>query len=65
MEIKNLKNKLFSQKDLKVDESLYLFELIMSGKLSDIEITKIIDLYKDKNTEMEQKLSAIESAINN
>ncbi len=34
-------------------------------KWLNIEITKIIDLYKDKNTEMEQKLSAIESAINN
>ena len=55
MEIKNLKNKLFSQKDLKVDESLYLFELIMSGKLSDIEITAILISLKAKGETKEAK----------
>ncbi len=34
-------------------------------KWLNIEITKIIDLYKNENTEMEQKLSAIQNAINN
>ena len=42
MEIKKFKNKLFSQQDLTSDESMCLFELIMSGKLSDIEITAIL-----------------------
>ena len=42
MEINNLKNKLFLQKDLTVDESVDLFELIMSGNLSEIDISAIL-----------------------
>ncbi len=42
MEIKSFKNKLFSQQDLTTDESAYLFELIMSGKLNEIDIAAIL-----------------------
>tara|TARA_Y100001970_G_scaffold252961_1_gene327206 strand:- start:915 stop:1916 length:1002 start_codon:yes stop_codon:yes gene_type:complete len=48
MEINNLKNKLFLQKDLTVDESVGLFELIMNGKLSEIDMSAILTALKLK-----------------
>ena len=48
MEINNLKNKLFLQKDLTVDESVDLFELIMNGKLSEIDMSAILIALKLK-----------------
>ena len=38
---------------------------VEAQKWLNIEITKIIDLYRDQNTEMKQRLNAIEYAINN
>ena len=58
MEIKSFKNKLFSQQDLTSEESMHLFELIMSGKLSEIDITAILTLLKIKGETKEEILGA-------
>ena len=58
MEIKNLKNKLFSQNDLTTDESMYLFEEIMNGQLSEIDISAILTSLKIKGETKEEILGA-------
>jgi len=58
MEIKSFKNKLFSQEDLTSDESMHLFELIMTGKLSEIDITAILTLLKIKGETKDEILGA-------
>ena len=58
MEIKSLKNKLFSQQDLTSDESMYLFELIMNGKISEIDITAILTSLKIKGESKDEILGA-------
>ena len=58
MEIKSFKNKLFSQQDLTSDESMHLFELIMSGKLSEIDITAILTSLKIKGETKDEILGA-------
>ena len=58
MEIKNLKNKLFSQNNLTVDESMYLFEEIMNGQLSEIDISAILTSLKIKGETKEEILGA-------
>ena len=58
MEIKSFKNKLFSQQDLTSDESMRLFELIMSGKLSEIDITAILTSLKLKGETKDEILGA-------
>ena len=42
MKIKILKNKLFNQENLTINESLYLFEEIMNGQLTKIDILAIL-----------------------
>ena len=58
MEIKSLKNKLFSQQDLTSDESMYLFKLIMNGKISEIDITAILTSLKIKGETKDEILGA-------
>jgi len=58
MEVKNFKNRLFSQQDLTSDESMHLFELIMSGKLSEIDITAILTSLKIKGETKNEILGA-------
>ena len=58
MEIKSFKNKLFSQQDLTSDESMHLFELIMTGKLSEIDITAILTSLKIKGETKDEILGA-------
>ena len=58
MEIKNFKNKLFSQQDLTSDESMHLFELIMNGTLSEIDITAILTSLKIKGETKDEILGA-------
>ena len=58
MEIKSFKNKLFSQQDLTSEESMHLFELIMSGKLSEIDITAILTSLKIKGETKDEILGA-------
>ena len=58
MEIKSFKNKLFSQQDLTSDESMHLFEFIMSGKLSEIDIAAILTSLKIKGESKDEILGA-------
>ena len=58
MEINNFKNKLFLKKDLTVDESVNLFELIMNGKLSEIDIASILIALKLKGETKSEILGA-------
>ena len=58
MEIKSFKNKLFSLEDLTSDESMDLFELIMTGKLNEIDITAILTSLKIKGETKDEILGA-------
>ena len=58
MEINNLKNKLFSQNNLTTDEAMYLFEEIMNGQLSEIDISAILTSLKIKGETKEEILGA-------
>ncbi len=58
MEINILKNKLFSNKNLTSEESLYLFELIMTGALSEIDISAILISLKVKGETKDEILGA-------
>ena len=58
MEINNLKNKLFLQKDLTFNESVDLFELIMNGSLSEIDISAILIALKLKGEAKNEILGA-------
>lgn len=58
MKINNLKNKLFSQKNLSIDESLSLFEEVMNGNLSEIDIASILTSLKIKGETKEEILGA-------
>ncbi len=58
MKISIIKNKLFSQKNLTSEESLYLFEMIMSGELSEIDISAILISLKIKGETQEEILGA-------
>jgi len=59
MEIKNLKNKLFSKNNLTTDESLSLFEEIMNGRLNEIDISSILISLKLKGETKEEILGAV------
>ena len=58
MEIKSLKNKLFSQNHLNIDESLFLFNAIMNGQLNEIDIAAILTSLKTKGESKEEILGA-------
>ena len=59
MEIKNIKNKLFNLENLSVDESLFLFEEIMEGKLTEIDLSGILISLKIKGETKEEILGAV------
>ena len=42
MKIKQIKEKIFNSQDLSLDETIFVFELIMTGKLSEIDIAAIL-----------------------
>ena len=58
MKINNIKNKLFNLEDLLVDESLFLFEEIMEGKLIEIDLSAILICLKIKGETKEEILGA-------
>lgn len=58
MKIKNLKNKLFSQNNLTINESLSLFDEIMNGRLNEIDISAILTSLKIKGETKEEILGA-------
>ena len=49
MNLNNIKNKLFENKDLTTDETFFVFNLIMNGQLTDIDISSILIALKIKN----------------
>ncbi|MDC6448517.1 anthranilate phosphoribosyltransferase, partial [Alphaproteobacteria bacterium] len=58
MKIKDIKNKLFYQNNLSINESMLLFEDIMNGRLSDIDISAILISLKTKGETKEEILGA-------
>ena len=42
MKIKQIKEKIFNSQDLSLDETIFVFDLIMTGKLSEIDIAAIL-----------------------
>lgn len=58
MEIKNIKNKLFSQNNLTAEESFYLFKEIMNGKLNEIDTSAILISLKIKGETKDEILGA-------
>jgi len=59
MEIKDIKKKLFNLENLSVDESLFLFEEIMEGKLTEIDLSGILISLKIKGETKEEILGAV------
>ena len=48
MILKDIKEKIFKSEDLTVEETVFIFNLIMSGKLNDIEIAAVLIALKTK-----------------
>ena len=48
MILKDIKDKIFKSEDLTVEETVFIFNLIMSGKLNDIEIAAVLIALKTK-----------------
>jgi len=59
MEIKQIKENLFNSQDLSLDETIYVFDLIMSGRLSEIDITAILIGLKLKTESQNEILGAV------
>ena len=49
MNLNEIKNKLFDKRDLTIEESSYVFNLIMSGKIEEIDTASILIALKIKN----------------
>ena len=49
MNISEIKNKLFDKRDLTTEESSYIFNLIMSGKIEEIDTASILIALNIKN----------------
>ena len=58
MEINNIKQKIFDLKDLTLEETIYIFDLIMSGKISEINISAILIALKLKIETKDEILGA-------
>ena len=58
MNLVNIKNKLFDRKDLTADESSFVFNLIMSGQLTDVDISSILIALKIKNESKSEIIGA-------
>ena len=59
MQIKDIKEKLFHSIDLSINETVYIFDLIMSGKLSEIDISAILIGLKLKKESQNEILGAV------
>ena len=58
MNIEIIKNKIFNLKNLSIDESIYIFDLIMSGNISEIEISAILIGLKIKSESKDEIFGA-------
>lgn len=61
MNYREIKEKIFILKNLSIGESTYLFNMIMSGAVSDIEISAILISLKLKSETKEEILGAVKS----
>jgi len=58
MEIKQIKENIFNSQDLSLDETIFVFDLIMTGKLSEIDIAAILIGIKLKTESQNEILGA-------
>ena len=58
MEIKQIKENLFNSQDLSLDETIFVFDLIMTGRLSEIDISAILIGLKLKTESQNEILGA-------
>ena len=58
MKVKDIKNKLFNSLDLTIDESLYIFNMIMGEEISEIDTTAILVALKIKKETKNEILGA-------
>ena len=58
MNLKNIKEKIFSSKNITTNETNYIFNLIMSGKISEIEMSGILIALKTKSETKNEILGA-------
>ena len=58
MNISKIKDKIFNLQNLSADEAVYIFNLIMTGKISEIEIAAILISLKSKSETKEEILGA-------
>ena len=59
MNLVDIKNKLFNQIDLTIDESSYIFNLIMSGEVTEIDMVSILVALKIKNESINEIHGAV------
>ena len=58
MNLKEIKQKIFNTQNLNLEETFFLFDLIMSGKVSEIEISSILIALKIKSENKDEILGA-------
>ena len=58
MKIKQIKEKLFELKDLSLEETTFIFDLIMTGKISEIDTAAILIGLKLKTESQNEILGA-------
>ena len=61
MNLKDIKQKIFNSQNLSVDESFFIFDLIMSGKVNEIEISAILIALKFKQETQDEVHGAAKS----
>ena len=58
MNLKDIKDKIFSSKNMSIEETIFIFNLIMSGKISEIEMAGILVALKTKSESKDEILGA-------
>ena len=61
MNLKNIKEKIFNSQNISTEEAVFIFNLIMSGKISEIEMTGILIALKTKSETKDEILGAATS----
>ena len=58
MNLKKIKEKIFNSKNISIKETIFIFDLIMSGKISEIEMAGILIALKNKSETKDEILGA-------
>ena len=61
MNLKNIKDKIFNSENMSIEETIFIFNLIMSGEISEIEIAGILVALKTKSESKDEILGATTS----